>query len=135
MVTELKKHNKDTFEKICKLFEEYNAVAVEQPTGTGKTFLAAHTIEKYCKKRTLFITSSTTIIKEFKNSAVFKSLTKKDSIDFITYHKTLKFGEFTENDGYDLIIFDEYHRAGAPKWQKGVECIIKTYKNAKILGQ
>ena len=134
MVTELKKHNKDTFEKICKLFEEYNAVAVEQPTGTGKTFLAAHTIEKYCKKRTLFITSSTTIIKEFKNSAVFKSLTKKDSIDFITYHKTLKFGEFTENDGYDLIIFDEYHRAGAPKWQKGVECIIKTYKNAKILG-
>ena len=42
--------------------------------------------------------------------------------------------KFEEKDKYSLIILDEFHRCGAPQWQKGVKRLLENNKKAKVLG-
>ena len=42
--------------------------------------------------------------------------------------------KFEEKDKYSLIILDEFHRCGAPEWQKGVKRLLENNKKAKVLG-
>ena len=42
--------------------------------------------------------------------------------------------KFQEKDKYFLIILDEFHRCGAPQWQKGVKRLLENNKKAKVLG-
>ena len=42
--------------------------------------------------------------------------------------------KFEEKDQYSLIILDEFHRCGAPEWQKGVKRLLENNKGARVLG-
>lgn len=130
----LKKHNEETFKNLYELFKSNNRVAVEQATGTGKSYITAKAISFISKKRTLYITSGRTIIKEFKNSSDLNNIVNMDKIDFLTYQGTLTFNIDNLKDEYDFIILDEYHRAGAKEWFKSVTNILNSLPKAKVLG-
>lgn len=135
MEIKLKKHNEETFKNVKKLFKDNNRVAVEQATGTGKSYITAKVISQLSKKRTLYITSSNDIIREFINSEDLGNIVNIDKIDFITYQKTLTFNIEDESENeYDLIILDEYHRVGAKKWFISVNTILNSFPKAKVLG-
>ena len=51
----------------------------------------------------------------------------------MTYSKLMN-EKFQEKDKYFLIILDEFHRCGAPHWQKGVKRLLENNKKAKVLG-
>ena len=130
----LKKHNEETFKNVYDLFQNNNRVAVEQATGTGKSYITAKSIASISKKRTLYITSGRAIIKEFKKSLDLNNIVNMDNIDFLTYQGTLTFDVNNIKDKYDFIVLDEYHRAGAKKWLTSVTNILNSLPNAKILG-
>lgn len=134
MKVRLKAHNQETFENICELFKTHRKVAVEQATGSGKSFVVAETISAFSKKRTLFITSGKAIIYQFSNSKDLKEIVDMSNIDFMTYQKTLTINLEEMRGKYDLIILDEYHRAGAPKWNVSINQILEEFESAKVLG-
>ena len=130
----LKDHNKQSFENIIELFKIHNRVAVEQATGTGKSYVTASIIETGLFKNVLILAPSVYILDQFKDK--FSFLNKSvNALDFLTYTKTMFLDdEEIREDFYDLIIVDEYHRLGAKKWGKSVNSIFNRCPNAKILG-
>ena len=130
----LKEHNVKTFENVCKLFETENRVAVEQATGTGKSYITASAISCFSNTKTLYMTSGREIIKEFKESEDLNQMVDMDKIEFITYQKALTIDVELLRGKYDFIVLDEYHRCGAEKWFKAVMNILDTLLEAKVLG-
>ena len=58
-----------------------------------------------------------------------------ENISFCTYAKlTLMSDEEVRNLKFDILILDEYHRAGAPTWQRNVEMLIEYNKDVPVLG-
>ena len=53
MSIKLKKHNEGTYEKIQEGFKRSKKVAVIQPTGTGKSFLALKLLEDNKDKKAI----------------------------------------------------------------------------------
>lgn len=134
MKIELKDHNKETFFNVCDLFKTNNRVAVEQATGTGKSYVTSHTIATLSKARTLYLTSGITIINEFKKSADMNAIVDMTRIDFLTYQGTLFVDLDSLREKYDFIVLDEYHRVGAKKWYSAVMNILDALPEAKVLG-
>lgn len=130
----LKEHNKETFENICELFKNYNRVAVEQATGTGKSYVTVKSIAHFSTKKTLYLTSGRKIIDEFKASTDLSTVVDMDKIDFMTYQGLLNTDIDMLKNKYDFIILDEYHRAGAKEWFVAVNNLLDAFKNTKVLG-
>lgn len=55
-----------------------------------------------------------------------------EGVEFRTYASSIY--DEVPSTGYDLIVLDEFHRAGAPEWGHGVKKIISANPFAKILG-
>lgn len=130
---DLKKHNLETYNIIKETYKERNHIGVVQATGTGKSFLIAKCIEDMDFKKVLFLTPSLHIINEFKSN--FKFL--KGKIEFLTYKKLTfikDLKQYLEENEYDFIILDEYHRCGAKTWNIPVKYILSYYKDKKVLG-
>lgn len=129
----LKRHNVETYNIIKEAYTNRNHIGVVQATGTGKSYLIANTIEDMGFKKVLFLTSSLYIINEFKDS--FKHLNNK--VHYMTYKKLAfvkNIREFLNENNYDFIVLDEYHRCGARTWYKPVKCILENSKDIKVLG-
>lgn len=129
----LKRHNVETYNIIKEAYTNRNHIGVVQATGTGKSYLIANTIEDMGFKNVLFLTSSLHIINEFKDN--FKSLNSK--VDYMTYRKLTfikDIKEFLNENNYDFIVLDEYHRCGAKTWYKPVKYILENSKDVKVLG-
>ena len=129
----LRKHNLETYKAIKEAYLEKNHVAVVQATGTGKSYLIANTIEDMKFDNVLFLTSSLHIINEFK--ANFKFLNKK--VTYMTYRKLSYIKDlkaFLEENEFDFVVLDEYHRCGAKTWNKPVRYIVSSLESIKILG-
>ncbi len=127
---ELYAHNDVTYQRIKSHFEQYNKIAVIQPTGTGKSLVIARLIMENLEKRLLVLTPSRFIITEIK-----KHLPKTDHVTFMTYVKAmlLEKNEIKQLKP-DYIILDEFHRCGAEEWSTGVDTLLKNYPDIKILG-
>lgn len=66
MSIKLKKHNEGTYEKIQEGFKHSKKVAVIQPTGTGKSFLALKLLEDNKDKKAIYIAPSNAILHNVK---------------------------------------------------------------------
>lgn len=127
---ELYPHNFITYSKILRMFKGSNRVGVVQATGTGKSVLIA---------RFLFDNQDNNTVVVSPNKFVFGQLKKfikhRDNISYITYAKSrlLTKKELKELKA-DIIVLDEYHRAGAEEWSNGVDALLDAYPNAEILG-
>lgn len=126
---DLFEHNKTAYEAVCRDFSAgIHRSCVVHPTGTGKSFIALQLIEDNKDKRILYVTSLNINLKTFKEH-VFE-VVGENSVDFSLYSSLEDYG----NRNYDYIILDEFHRAGATDWSKGLALILENNPDAYILG-
>lgn len=133
----LKPHNNEAFEEVKEQLEQSNKTAVIQPMGTGKSFIALKLIEEYKDKKAIYIAPSNAILHTIKNHIFDSGMTMQDfpNLKRITYQKLASLSdEEIEKLDFDIIILDEFHHCGAPKWCTGVERLLDYNKNAKVLG-
>ena len=123
MRTDLLPHNRKAYQNIMKAFETSDRTCVVHPTGTGKSYLIAAVSEQY--KRVLVMAPGTVV---FDN---VKRITKwHKGIDFMTYALLNSRGL---EDHYDMIVLDEFHRAGATEWGAAVHEALE-HNGGKVLG-
>ena len=137
----LKPHNKEVHIKVKEKLKKERYAAVIQPTGTGKSYIALKLIEE-TDENSIYVAPSNLILNQIKETIEEarkrgelsqEEYEKYKKIKFITYSKLMN-EKFEEKDKYLLIILDEFHRCGAPQWQKGVKRLLENNKKAKVLG-
>ena len=117
-------HNQKAFEAVMNTFAVQDRAAVVHATGTGKSYIGAAVAEHF--SNVLVIAPVAFILNEHRK-------VHKNNVTFATYAKLLHNYE-TIGIGFDLIILDEFHRAGAEGWGAAVNNLIEDNPHAKILG-
>ena len=122
-MTELYPHNQEAYGKVTEAFCTGNRAAVVHATGTGKSFIIEAVARDYA--RVLVIAP---------NHYVLGEVRKRDiRAEFRTYPGLLS-EDFFPEDRYDLIVLDEFHRAGATNWGAKVRELLDANPEAKVLG-
>lgn len=137
MPIELKPHNIETYRKMEAKFKESKKVAVIQPPGTGKSYLALKLLEENKGKKTIYLAPSNSILHNLKKNIFESGMSMKDfsSLKRITYAKLMKMSdEEIAKLEVDIIILDEFHHCGAPEWGNGVSRLLEQNPDASILG-
>ncbi|MDK9790632.1 Helicase associated domain protein [Vibrio sp. D431a] len=125
---ELKNHNSITAKKVVKAFKTSNFVSVVQPTGTGKRYVASRLIcEAYENDKTLFLAPNNHILNQMESTIPWQ-----ENVLYSTYAGLNE--SLIQGAKFDLIVLDEFHRAGASTWRNSVDRLIEHNKSAKILG-
>jgi superfamily II DNA or RNA helicase len=127
----LHSHNQTTFDSAIESLHEGSRVACIQATGTGKSYVIAKTMNEFSDGKKLVIAPSHHILKQQKDVVPWL----KPSTQFMTYAgaRNLEESELKELNP-ELIVLDEFHRAGAEAWGGGVDRILKHCPEAKVLG-
>ena len=116
-------HNREAYEKVAEAFRHGNRAAVVHATGTGKSFIIEAVAADY--GRVAVIAPNNYVLAEVRKRAI--------RADFLTYPTVMAMKDFPE-DRYDLIVLDEFHRAGAECWGQGIESLLQANPDAKVLG-
>lgn len=124
-------HNQETYAKIQEMWKITNRVAAVQATGTGKSFLIL---------KCLFDIPNDNKVVLAPTEYIFEQL--KDNVDddipntqFITYAKlTYMTEEAIKELNPSLIVLDEFHRCGAEEWGRGIQILLNTFPDVKVLG-
>lgn len=125
---ELSASNRETYCRIQAAWSKNRKVAAVQATGTGKSYLIAKAIVEHQGGRVLLMAPRTVTINRQKRKTPWI-----DSIESSTYHALASNKGKFDDQSFDLIVLDEFHRIGAPGWQDPVEGIIQSNPNALIL--
>lgn len=129
-------HNQKAYDLAVTMLEDTKKAAIVHPTGTGKSFIAFKLCEDHPDKIICWLSPSEYIFStQLENLYQATNGYKPNNIVFFTYAKLM--GMSTEEIQAihpDYIVLDEYHRAGATYWQKGVEKLLFTYANVPVLG-
>ncbi|MDA7659791.1 Helicase associated domain protein [Akkermansiaceae bacterium] len=127
----LHSHNQTTFDSAIESLHGGSRVACIQATGTGKSYVIAKTMNEFSDGKKLVIAPSHHILKQQKDVVPWL----KSSTQFMTYAgaRNLEEAELKELNP-ELIVLDEFHRAGAEAWGGGVDHILKNCPDAKVLG-
>lgn len=97
---DLYEHNQQAYERVMQAFQTRNKCAVVHATGTGKSLIAASVIEHFGK--VLVLAPNNFVLNETRKWC-------RDGVEFCTYASNM----YYQGIGYDLIVIDEFHRAGA----------------------
>lgn len=130
---ELLPHNHKAYKDVAKMFNEHKEVAITHATGTGKSYIISKLIMDN-NGHSLVICPTVEIIKQFKE--LFQELNlSSEKVTCMTYSKVSRLTEDELNNlKFNLIIIDEYHRAGAETWGAGLRTLIDYNPNAKLFG-
>ena len=124
----LKKHNETAYKKVMAAFEKDRMTCVCHPTGTGKSYIIAAVSEHF--ERVLILAPGHFILNQQRKLMDGW----KEGVDFATYPGLLSNLEGFSSRQYDLIVLDEFHRAGATEWGAAVQLLIESQPQAKIFG-
>lgn len=129
-------HNQKAYDLAVTMLKDTKKAAIVHPTGTGKSFIAFKLCEDHPDKTVCWLSPSEYIFStQLENLYHATNGYKPNNIVFITYAKLMGMSkEEIQEIHPDYIILDEYHRAGATFWQKGVEQLLFTYSNVPVLG-
>lgn len=116
-------HNREAYEKVMAHFENHQRAAIVHATGTGKSYCIAAIASHFSK--VLVMAPNNFVLNETQKVC-------NEGVEFRTYASSIY--DEVPSTGYDLIVLDEFHRAGAPEWGHGVKKIISANPFAKILG-
>lgn len=123
MRTNLLPHNKTAYKKVMKAFETADKTCVIHPTGTGKSYLIAAVSESY--KKVLILAPNIFVLGQVESVTNWHP-----TIDYMTYAYLNSRGSDKQ---YDLIVLDEFHRAGATEWGEAVKTLL-SQQHGKVFG-
>ena len=129
-------HNQKAYDLAVTMLEDTKKAAIVHPTGTGKSFIAFKLCEDHPNKTICWLSPSEYIFStQLENLYQATNGFKPNNIVFFTYAKLMGMSkEEIQAIHPDYIVLDEYHRAGATYWQKGVEQLLFTYVDVPVLG-
>lgn len=132
---DLFKHNQNAYDAALSMLAETGKAAIIHPTGTGKSFIGFKYCEDFPEKTVCWLSPSEYIFKTQIENWKAAGGEELENIKFYTYAKLMNMSE-NEIDEIkpDVVVCDEFHRAGADRWQTGVENLLKQYPNTPILG-
>ena len=133
MDIKLFKHNEQAYEKTKKMFEDKNRCAIIHPTGTGKSYIALKWLLDNKDKKAVYVTSHLAIKDQLERTIIENGLSIEEdfpNLEIITYSALLHNNDMKT----DLIVLDEFHRAGAPKWGEAVKKFLNNNQQSKVLG-
>ncbi len=137
-MVDLLQHNKIAYEKIVEAFKTTNKTCIVQPTGSGKSYLILKLIEDYIvQKRDIIIVEPQKYIFKQLKEKMNKYKLSSNNVKFITYSALGKIDntKIQEFNSPKLVIIDEMHRAGAPKWRTGLQTMFNSFPNdCKYIG-
>lgn len=129
---ELLPHNQSCYDNIQRELISSDRVAVEHATGTGKSYIIAKMLSSMEYKKVLYIAPTNILLNQ-----ITKTLSEFDiDIDYLTYaqlNSDCKKGAITDSL-YDLIVVDEYHRAGAEQWFVAIKMLFDLNPKSIKLG-
>ena len=123
-------YQEDMVKRVQEAFKHHDAVMVQMPTGTGKTYLLAALVGLFLKEEVWVVAHRRELVSQIKDTLenFFSSLKstsiKVTSIQWLSRH----YGEMEEKPG--LIVIDEAHHALAETYAE----VMNTYPKAKKLG-
>ena len=129
-------HNQKAYDLAVNMLKDTKKAAIVHPTGTGKSFIAFKLCEDHPDNTICWLSPSEYIFStQLENLYQAADGYKPNNIVFFTYAKLMGMSkEEIQAIHSDYIILDEYHRAGATFWQKGVEQLLFTYSDIPVLG-
>jgi superfamily II DNA or RNA helicase len=122
-------HNQRAYASIRELWAKGNKAAVIQATGTGKSYLIMQCIQDLPEHAVAVVVApSNYILNQLLSNGM-------PNVCLLTYTK-LSMMSAAEIEALNpaLIVLDEFHRCGAETWGKGVQAILTSYPEAKLLG-
>ena len=123
-------YQEDMVKRVQEAFKHHDAVMVQMPTGTGKTYLLAALVGLFQKEEVWVVAHRRELVSQIKDTLerFFSSLKttsiKVTSIKWLSRH----YGEMEEKPG--LIVIDEAHHALAETYAE----VMNAYPKAKKLG-
>ena len=117
-------HNINVFKELERKLEEDNCCCVVMGTGCGKTYVASEYLDKNNYKA-LVVSPRKSINKAWENH--------RSSIETITYQKLAGIYKDIDFSKYDVVICDEVHHIGAPKWGEPIKYLIDN-NIVKVIG-
>lgn len=136
MAISLFEHNETAYYAALSMMKKTGKAAIVHPTGTGKSFIGFKLCEDNPNKKICWLSPSEYIFKtQLENLSAVSDGYQPKNIDFYTYARLMNLtdSEIAEIQP-DYIVLDEFHRAGAEEWGKGVQKLLKYYDNRPILG-
>ena len=129
-------HNQKAYDLAVNMLKGTKKAAIVHPTGTGKSFIAFKLCEDHPDKTICWLSPSEYIFStQLENLYQATNGYNPNNIVFFTYAKLMCMSkEEIQAILPDYIILDEYHRAGATFWQKGVEQLLFNYSDIPVLG-
>jgi len=116
-------HNAESYKKISDAFKEEDVVAIVHATGTGKSYNALQLAYDNKNKKIVYVVPSNGIIEHIRkiinNNPNLSFERDFPNLEFRTYSSfcRMKADEISEIEA-DMVILDEFHHIGAPKWGK-----------------
>ena len=132
-------HNAESYKKVSDAFREEDVVAIVHATGTGKSYNALQLAYDNKDKKILYVVPSNGIIEHIKkiiNDNPNLSFERDFSnLEFRTYQSFISMNtdEISEID-VDMLILDEFHHIGAPKWGARINTLIENHPDVKVFG-
>lgn len=121
-------HNLKAYEAVKAHYEKgHRKACIVHATGTGKSYIIAALAADY--ERVLVVAPNDYVLAQVKQNV-------GEGADYITYAKLMfdARAEMIQPNQYDLIVFDEYHRAGAELWGEGAKALVQAHPDALYLG-
>lgn len=133
---ELYEHNQQAYNLAVDILAQTKKAAIIHPTGTGKSFIGFKLCEDNKESRICWLSPSEYIFStQLDNLRAVTGEEPSGNIQFLTYAKLMLMKEEEiRTIEPDYIVFDEYHRAGAPFWKEGVDKLLMCYPDIPILG-
>ena len=128
-------HNQAAYESVLQMVCETGKACVIHPTGTGKSFIGFKYCEEHPNERVCWLSPSEYIFKTQCENLLAAGAAVPDNITFLTYAKlNIMSDEEMEKLCPDVIVQDEFHRGGAPRWQMSLGRFLRLYPKAKLIG-
>ena len=120
----LLEHNVNVYNELEQTLANNNCCCVVMGTGVGKTYVATEYLENHDFKA-LVVSPRQSINKSWEKH------TKR--VEAITYQKLANIYKDIDYTKYNILICDEVHHIGAPKWGKPIKYLIDN-KIIKVIG-
>ena len=128
-------HNQDAYNAAISMLSANGKAAIIHPTGTGKSFIGFKLCEENSNVVICWLSPSEYIFRTQIENWKCAGGCELPNIVFLTYAKLMNMSEAEIVEIHPAyIILDEFHRAGADEWSKGVECLLSIYADIPILG-